>query len=159
MKNIRTLFITPPFYSLKDLKPGPIYSLGVLYLAGFLRKHGFESRVVISDILTQIKPKIFIPMKSYFKKWKKYKENIEHQTHPVWQVIESITREYSPTIVGISSNSPTIDSAYKVASIVKKVNPGIYTVMGGFHGTFCPEDVLTNTAIDFVIRGKEKFLS
>lgn len=154
MKNIRTLFITPPFYSLKDLKPGPIYSLGVLYLAGFLRKHGFESRVVISDILTQIKPKILIPMKSYFKKWKKYKENIEHQTHPVWQVIESITREYSPTIVGISSNSPTIDSAYKVASIVKKVNPGIYTVMGGFHGTFCPEDVLTNTAIDFVIRGE-----
>jgi radical SAM superfamily enzyme YgiQ (UPF0313 family) len=154
MKNTRILFITPPYYSLRDLKPGPIYSLGVLYLAGYLRTHGFESRVVISDILTKIKPKVYIPMRLYFKKWKKYKENVEHQTHPVWKAIESIIREYSPKIVGISSNSPAIDSAYKVASIIKKVNPGVYTVMGGFHGTFCPEEVLANPAIDFVIRGE-----
>ena len=154
MKNIRTLFITPPYYSLRDLKPGHVYSLGVLYLSGYLREHGFDNKVIISDILTDIKPKIFMSMKSYSKNWKFYKENIQYERHPVWKRIEDIIREYQPHIVGISSNSPTIDSAYKVASVVKRVDSNISVLIGGFHGTFCPEEVLRNNDVDFVIRGE-----
>jgi len=154
MKNIRTLFITPPYYSLRDLKPGHVYSLGVLYLSSYLREHGFDNKVIISDILTDIKPKIFMSMKSYSKKWRYYKENIQDERHPIWKKIEDIVREYQPHIVGISSNSPTIDSAYKVASIVKRVNSDICVLFGGFHGTFCPDEVLRKNDVDFVIRGE-----
>jgi anaerobic magnesium-protoporphyrin IX monomethyl ester cyclase len=154
MKTIRTLFIAPPYYSLRNLKPGPIYSLGILYLAGYLRKHGFETRVVISDIFTNVKAKIFISMRSYAKGWENYKKYVQHQEHPIWEKVETLIREYEPSIVGISTNSPTIDSAYKVASIVKKVDKSICVLIGGFHGTFCPEDVLRNESVDFVIRGE-----
>jgi anaerobic magnesium-protoporphyrin IX monomethyl ester cyclase len=154
MKTIRTLFIAPPYYSLRNLRPGPIYSLGVLYLAAYLRKHGFESRVVISDILTNLKPKIFITMRSYAKGWENYKKYLQHREHPIWEKIETLIREYKPSIVGISTNSPTIDSAYKVASIAKKVDRSICVLIGGFHGTFCPEEVLQNRSVDFVVRGE-----
>ena len=154
MKSIRTLFIVPPYYSLRDLKPGMIYSLGVLYLASYLRKNGFESRVVISDILANIKSKIFISIKSYSKGWENYKRYVQYREHPIWEKIETLIREYKPSIVGISTNSPTIDSAYKVASIAKKVDKNICVLIGGFHGTFCPEEVLRNESVDFVIRGE-----
>lgn len=154
MKSIRTLFIAPPYYSLRDLKPGPIYSLGVLYLASYLRKNGFESRVVISDILANIKPKIFISTKSYSKGWEKYRRYVQYENHPIWGKIETLIRQYKPSIVGVSTNSPTIDSAYKVASIVKNVDKNICVLIGGFHGTFCPEEVLKNESVDFVIRGE-----
>jgi len=154
VKIIRTLFIVPPYYSLRGLKPGPIYSLGVLYLASYLRKNGFESRVAISDILVNIKSKIFISIKSYSKGWENYKRYVQYREHPIWEKIETLIREYKPSIVGISTNSPTIDSAYKVASVVKKVNKNICVLIGGFHGTFCPEEVLRNESIDFVIRGE-----
>jgi radical SAM superfamily enzyme YgiQ (UPF0313 family) len=154
MKSTRTLFIAPPYYSLRNLKPGPIYSLGLLYLAGYLRKHGFESRVVIPDALTNVKAKIFITMRSYARGWENYRKYVEYQEHPIWEKIETLIREYKPSVVGISTNSPTIDSAYKVASIVKKINKNICVLIGGFHGTFCPEEVLRNESVDFVIRGE-----
>jgi anaerobic magnesium-protoporphyrin IX monomethyl ester cyclase len=154
MKSPRTLFIAPPYYSLRNLKPGPIYSLGILYLAGYLRKNGFESRVVISDILVNVKSKIFISMKSYSKGWENYKKYLQRQEHPIWKKIETLIREYEPSLVGISTNSPTINSAYKVASIAKKVDKNICVLIGGFHGTFCPEEVLLNESVDFVIRGE-----
>jgi radical SAM superfamily enzyme YgiQ (UPF0313 family) len=154
MKTIRTLFIAPPYYCLRNLKPGPIYPLGLLYLAGYLRKHGFESRVLISDVLIDVKPKIFITMKSYAKGWENYKKYVQHEQHPIWEKVETLIRKYDPSVVGISTNSPTIDSAYKVASIVKKVDEGIPVLIGGFHGTFCPEEVLQNQSVDFVIRGE-----
>lgn len=157
MDKIQILLITPPYYSLRNLKPGPIYSLGVLYLAAYLREHGFESRVVISDVLTNLKPKVFIPMRSYAKNWRSYKRYIQHEDHPVWKKVEDIIRKYKPSIVGVSSNSPTIDSAYKLISVVKKIDPSICVIMGGMHGTFCTEEVLTDSSVDFVIRGEGEY--
>lgn len=56
------------------------------------------------------------------------------------------------TVVGISSITTTIPRAYELAKKIKKINPNIPVVMGGFHPTACPDEALDYA--DFVIRGE-----
>src|SRR4030042_3696262 len=46
---------------------------------------------------------------------------------------------YQPTIVGIGSMTPTIESALKSAPVTKEVCPNATVLMGGPHATFCGE--------------------
>jgi len=64
-------------------------------------------------------------------------------------------KRYKPDLVGITSTTPSIYSAYKVAEVVKQVDPGITTVIGGPHVTFTPIETLKECRhLDYVVIGE-----
>ena len=57
---------------------------------------------------------------------------------------------YKPDVVGFTAFTMEIDSVFKCAKIVKKLNEKIYTIVGGPHASTFPENVLEKEFIDFV---------
>jgi len=67
---------------------------------------------------------------------------------------ETISQE-KPDVVGITSFTPTINAAIRVAEKVKQSDHNITVVLGGPHGTMLPEETLHNSSeIDIVVRGE-----
>jgi radical SAM superfamily enzyme YgiQ (UPF0313 family) len=64
---------------------------------------------------------------------------------------------FSPDIVGIYISSPFFPSAVKIASEIKKIDPGLKILAGGHHPTVCPDDVIGNPHIDMINRGEGEF--
>ncbi len=66
------------------------------------------------------------------------------------QKLESI----QPDLIGITSMTPTIQSALQSAQIAKEACPEAMTVLGGPHVTFMDESVLKEEAVDVIVRGE-----
>ena len=58
--------------------------------------------------------------------------------------------KFQPDIVAITSTTPTVPDAYRVADNCRK--KGIFTVMGGVHATIMPEESLQH--VDIVVKGE-----
>lgn len=71
--------------------------------------------------------------------------------------IAEFVRAHRPRIVGLTGVTPQIDSARRVAEIVKRVSPDSTVVVGGAHATVLPEELLDDLSIDYVIRGDGEY--
>lgn len=60
----------------------------------------------------------------------------------------------NPDVLGITAMTINIIPALEILRQVKKAKPEIITVVGGIHCTVLPEEVLKNTAVDFIIIGE-----
>jgi magnesium-protoporphyrin IX monomethyl ester (oxidative) cyclase len=68
-------------------------------------------------------------------------------------VIDKTIVDYKPNYVGISCDfSAQIYHALKIARLAK--NHDIKTVIGGWHPTLIPDEVLENSSVDIVVRGE-----
>jgi len=99
--------------------------LGLAYIGSFLKKKGYSVSIIDMD-----------PM------------NLNYYD------IKYIIKDKIPDVVGISAMTPQIIGAFKVAEIVKEVNRAIPVVIGGYHASALPEDVLRNKSVDFVVIGE-----
>ncbi len=62
---------------------------------------------------------------------------------------------FQPTIVGIGSMTPVIESALKSAHVAKEVCPDAKVVMGGPHATFADKQILADEKdVDIIVRGE-----
>ena len=113
MKN-RILLIDPYF---KEGLKG--FSIGLAYIAGALKKEGYD--VLILDLTAH----------SIIKK-KDYRE-----------ILKKELSRYKPDIIGITSTSPTHQSALEIAKIIKKIKD-IPIIKGGPHETNCAETTIKN---------------
>ena len=68
--------------------------------------------------------------------------------------LENDLRKLRPAFAIWSTGSPTILSDLAVARVVRKHAPGCVTAVVGTHVTARPEEALTETALDVVIRGE-----
>ncbi|MCK9582758.1 MAG: B12-binding domain-containing radical SAM protein [Endomicrobiales bacterium] len=102
-------------------------SLGIAYIASCLEKHGYA--VSILDCTAE-KLGLFAIEKRLFD-------------------IQSF-----PAFIGITSTTPLITHALKVAEICKKISPKTTIIFGGVHPTVLPDDVLSNACVDIVVRGE-----
>ena len=59
-----------------------------------------------------------------------------------------------PLIVGITTTTPMIASALKVAEMVKGISKSPKVVLGGCHASFLPKEMLKNRNVDIVARGE-----
>jgi len=152
----RILFVVPPYYCFRDLTlDPPMATLGVLYLAAFAREHGHDVQVTIADIADDIEPRLYLTMEQYTREWPNYARCIRgERDHRAWNTITEAVDRINPDIIAISANSPVIDSAFRVAHVVKRQRPDVPVVLGGFHGTFEPDHALADPNIDYVIRGE-----
>lgn len=138
---MRVLLIKPPatYYSTES-GYSPYEPLGLMYLAGYLRKYG-DCEVKILDTSTRVD----------LKRW-------EGNFFKIGYTDEMITSEilnFKPDLVGISSMF-TINSkgAHDVAEIVKKIDRRIPVVVGGAHASAFPEWVLKDEDVDLVAVGE-----
>jgi radical SAM superfamily enzyme YgiQ (UPF0313 family) len=62
---------------------------------------------------------------------------------------------FKPAIIGITSMTPTINSAILSAKVAKEACPDAMVVLGGPHATFMDEEILSQEkAVDVVVRGE-----
>jgi radical SAM superfamily enzyme YgiQ (UPF0313 family) len=100
--------------------------LGLAYMAAVLEQNGFEVRIMDCPVC-----------------------EINHEK------LEAELASFKPTLVGIGSMTPTIESALKSARVAKEACPDAKVVIGGPHATFMDRETLTGeSAIDVVVRGE-----
>ena len=63
-----------------------------------------------------------------------------------------LLKSFSPDLVGISMSATEHQSGLNTALIAKKM--GIATVLGGYHPTAIPDELLTHEQVDIVVRGE-----
>ncbi|MEW6530024.1 MAG: radical SAM protein [Thermodesulfobacteriota bacterium] len=68
--------------------------------------------------------------------------------------LQNALRTLLPDIVGITAATPVIKKAYRMTEAVKQFSNDILVVVGGPHPSALPEQVLTESRIDFVVQGQ-----
>jgi radical SAM superfamily enzyme YgiQ (UPF0313 family) len=61
---------------------------------------------------------------------------------------------YDYDVFGITSTTPTIVKAWKLAKNIKKNNPNCSIILGGPHPTALPEESLNHEGVDVIVRGE-----
>ena len=118
-------FITPPLE--EGVAHHPLFPpLGLAYMAAILEQNNFEVKIYDCPA-----------------------SEINHAQ------LKTELEAYQPTIVGIGSMTPTIESALKSAQIAKQISSDIKVLMGGPHATFADSEILTSEkAVDVIVRGE-----
>ncbi len=78
--------------------------------------------------------------------------DLEYEPKPIKRTVEKYLDEFKPDLVGISMSATEHSEGLKIAKVVKA--RGIRTVLGGYHPTAIPEELLSNRQVDFVICGE-----
>ena len=126
----KVLLITPPYHCGVLESAGVWLPLPFVYLAGALRKAGYEP--VIYDAMSRFDD---------------------------YQSIERRIKAEQPDAVCSTAYTATVSDAIEVLALAKKLNPEVITILGGVHPTFCWEEILAKSAdaVDFVVRGEGEF--
>ena len=151
------LLIDPPYSSLKGVPTDCGYNVALTSLAAYLRDGGIESGILMGDLLinsTSSDGWLNTNLKDYADATHRYEIIVNDQNHIIWKKMADWVRQIKPKAVGISYLTPLRYSVERVAKLVKDINPDIKVVVGSCHPTFCPEEVMQNTDIDFVVRGE-----
>jgi radical SAM superfamily enzyme YgiQ (UPF0313 family) len=142
---MKILLINPAFYDGNEfrnrfddyidwIKGGNLYvapfepPLGLAYICAFLKKHGFEVKLLDMQGLLMDSTELI--------------RNIE---------------VYKPDLIGITAMTPTVPEALRVAELARHTAPDARIVLGGVHPTLDPDSVLTSDNVDFVVRGEGEF--
>lgn len=153
------LLIDPPYTSLKGVSTDCGYHIGLTSLAAYLRSHGFDTAVLMGDLLVDSlgdnKNRGFTyDVKEYAAGQRAYEAIVSDKNHAVWKELAEIVSEAKPAAVGISYLTPLKYVVDRIASLVKEIDRGIMVITGSSHPTFCPDEVMQNPNVDFVIRGE-----
>jgi anaerobic magnesium-protoporphyrin IX monomethyl ester cyclase len=124
-KKVKTTLVNPP--PLKGVYRHQLYlSLGLAYIAAVLEENGHK--VTIIDCPAQ---------------------NMDQE------MLKAKLASEQPEIIGITSMTPTIQSAVLSAQVAKQVCPTSTVVLGGPHATFMDKEVLAEeSAVDVIVRGE-----
>ncbi|MBI5846500.1 MAG: cobalamin B12-binding domain-containing protein [Nitrospirae bacterium] len=125
MNSKKILFITPPYHCGVVEVAGRWVPLTFVYLAGAVRKAGFEP--VIYDAMTK---------------------------HHGFAEIEERIRKENPRFVATTAITSTAPDALEVLRIAKDINPEIITIIGGVHPNFMYGEILLSGSCDYVVRGE-----
>jgi anaerobic magnesium-protoporphyrin IX monomethyl ester cyclase len=126
-KSKKIILITPPYHCGVVESAGRWMPVAFVSLAGMARKAGWDAEIY--DAMTK-----------------------DHGL----EEIEARIKESGADVVGVTSSTSTIVAALDVLKVAKKVNPGVITILGGVHPTFCYEELLTENPdiVDIVVRGE-----
>jgi anaerobic magnesium-protoporphyrin IX monomethyl ester cyclase len=124
---MRIVFIHPNYHSGGAEIAGNWPPAWVAYLAGSLKRAGFEDIHFLDAMTYHLGP----------------------------DVLRAKLAELQPDIVGVTSITPSIYEAEEVLRIAQEVVPGALRVLGGVHATFMYRQVLSEAPwIDVIVRGE-----
>ncbi len=123
----RTIFYGP----ISDVIPSSpvfeMYPIGFLTMAAWLRRHGYDVRIVNLALL-MMRSRRFRP--------------------------EKLLAKLQPALFGIDLHwLPHAHGALEVAALLKRLHPEIPIVFGGISSTYFHEELIRDPAVDFVLRG------
>jgi len=123
---MKVCLISPPYSSaVKSVVGITSPPLGLAYIASMLRQN-HEVKIIDSSILN----------------------------YTIGDV-ERELRSFNPDVVGVTSVTPSIYEAYKVAETAKKVREDCTVILGGPHATFMPRQTMEECEyIDIIVRGE-----
>jgi len=78
--------------------------------------------------------------------------DLEMEPKPIQRTIEKYLDELRPDLVGISMSATEHSEGLEIAQLIK--NRGIVTVLGGYHPTAIPDELLSHSQVDMVVRGE-----
>jgi radical SAM superfamily enzyme YgiQ (UPF0313 family) len=162
------LLIDPPQLSLERIVTDRGYNLGLTSIAAYLRINGIDTAVLTSDLLIEhpsinilkdplalvIPDGLRISPAEIATRQQEVFRIVNEPDHIIWRKLSDVVTETRPKAVGISYLTAMDGIVKKVASLVKSINSDIKVVVGSYHPTFCPEDVLRNSDIDFAVIGE-----
>jgi radical SAM superfamily enzyme YgiQ (UPF0313 family) len=76
---------------------------------------------------------------------------LDLRLHP--DELDEVIETFAPDIVGVTAFSMHVSAAIAVCDRVKSLRPNCWTVAGGHHATFLPEDFFVD-GLDFVVSGE-----
>ncbi|MDD5033108.1 MAG: cobalamin-dependent protein, partial [Candidatus Pacebacteria bacterium] len=125
---MKILLLTPPAFCDIGHVSSSAPPLSLLYLAGYLRKNGYENIKVIDADAVQMD----------------------------WGEMKTMFEKENPDIVGITGVSLIFPTIVKTVKLAREVLPGKKIIVGGFAATTESEKILREThgAIDFVVKGE-----
>ncbi len=122
---VKVALINPPIEG-KGFRHQRLLPIGLGYLAAVLERENHEVKIVDCPVL-----------------------GID------CSALQQVIQEFNPDIIGITSMTTTIDSAFAVAKTAKETKPDAVVVIGGPHVTFMDEQTLRDVpSIDVVVRGE-----
>ncbi len=123
---MRVCLVSPPYLSaVKSVVGVCSPPLGLAYLASMIRDE-HDVRIIDSNVLDYGVDDVRRELKSFY-----------------------------PDVVGITSSTPSIYEAYRVARAAKSLRDDCVVVMGGPHVTFLPEEAITESgSVDVVVLGE-----
>jgi len=162
------LLIDPPQTILKDGSTDRGYNIGPTSLAAYLRNNGIEVAVVTGDLLLGPPTKNVLsdPLSLLVPDWlrinvqeianrqRELERKVKDEDHIIWKNLAKIITKNSPKAVGISYLTPMEGIVRKICRMVKEINPEIKVIVGSFHPTFLPDEVMVNKDIDIIVRGE-----
>jgi anaerobic magnesium-protoporphyrin IX monomethyl ester cyclase len=128
MKRIRRIaLVSAPYHSGVVESAGTWLNLGFVYVAGALREAGYE--VDYYDAMA-----------------------LWHDEAQIRRRLE----DFRPDVVATSAFTAAVFAAVGVLRLAKELDPGIVTVVGNVHATFCFGEILEqdHDVVDFVVRGE-----
>ena len=124
-KATRVALVNPPLAEYNSHHP-LVPPLGLAYLAAVLEKNNFEVKIMDCPVC-----------------------KTDHQK------LKEDLAAFQPSLIGIASMTPTINSALKSARAAKEVCPSAKVILGSPHATFAGELILTEEPmVDVVVRGE-----
>ncbi|MEK8021477.1 MAG: radical SAM protein [Candidatus Parabeggiatoa sp.] len=156
METLKTLLVNPPFqrFASDSFISAHHFPVGLGYIAGALEQAEYPVEIYDADLFS--KP-IYNTEIAHFRIAAHRPDHVNallNFEHEVWHEVEALFREKAPDIVGITTKSVILPSAYMVAKIAKKVNKDVVIVFGGSGATTVTEQVLQDHPVDFVVRGE-----
>lgn len=126
---MKVLMINPPYNSSKYKFIGLVAPpLGIAYIAAVLELDGVEVKIIDAPAVS-----------------------LDHEA------IQEEVKKYRPDMVAITSVTPTLPSALKVARMSKEACPEALIVLGGYHPTFTYPELLKYDFIDLIVRGEGEY--
>ena len=150
MKQVKILLIDPPFYRFMGIE-NRYFPIGLGYIAASLRDQGHEVRIYSADTSKLVKAPAYNRMHEHYKVYIRLVKDI---SHPVWQEILALLKDFQPKVVGITAMTPKIASVLQTASLCKDYDDHLRLIVGGPHATIKPDELLQYKELDFVIRGE-----
>ncbi|MDL1875604.1 B12-binding domain-containing radical SAM protein [Cytophagia bacterium CHB2] len=158
---MKLLLIQPPvadFYQ-TTMRTLPV---GLLYLAASLRSNGISVEILDCQATEEKRvietPAEFAYLKSYYRSgnlspFKLY----GHYRHYGlwWDEVRARIHAANADVIGISSLfTPFYREALRVAALVKEIDPAKPVIIGGAHVNACPQQVLSDPNVDFILLGE-----
>lgn len=148
---MRILLIDPPFYRFMGYYYR-YFPLGLAYLAATLRDNGHLVEIYDADCNRDADDIDYSRLED---KYPDLVKDINKPDHRVWKEARGVIKEFNPDLVGITTMTTKVASAFKLASLCKDLDQDVIVVIGGPHATVKADETLRiHPDIDFVVRGE-----
>jgi len=117
--------------------------IGLGYLASMLEKNGHEVKILDARL-------------EGYNQINKFNDKLEYIGLTYKQIAKRVKKE-NPQMVGIGGWSVQKFSIFRTAESIKKLNPKVKIVLGGIMASTDPKSCLSDTNVDFVIRGEGEY--